>query len=78
MNFLQFLKGLQLLTDDIHVLKIILNDHILHIVSKRPEDKMKDLLSQLMNLLKDKEIVEFLGLLHKSIQGYYKQYTNGK
>ncbi|CAD8200353.1 unnamed protein product [Paramecium octaurelia] len=78
MNFLQFLKGLQLLTNDIHVLKIILNDHILHLMSQGPENKMKDLLSQLMNILKDKEIVEFLGLLHKSILVYYKQYTIGK
>ncbi|CAD8095567.1 unnamed protein product [Paramecium primaurelia] len=78
MNFLQFLKGLQLLNNDIHVLRIILNDHVLHLMSQGPENKMKDLLSQLMNILKDKEIVEFLGLLHKSILVYYKQYTIGK
>ncbi|CAD8206712.1 unnamed protein product [Paramecium pentaurelia] len=78
MNFLQFLKGLQLITNDIHVLKTILYDHVLHLMSQGPENKMKDLLSQLMNLLKDKEIVEFLGLLHKSILVYYKHYTIGK
>ncbi|CAD8113687.1 unnamed protein product [Paramecium sonneborni] len=78
MNFIQFLKGIQLLTNDIHVLKTILNNHVLHLMSQGPENKMKDLLSQLMNLLKDREIVEFLGLLHKSILVYYRQYTIGK
>lgn len=31
-----------------------------------------------MCLLKDKEIVDFLGLLHKSVVVYYKFYTIGK
>lgn len=31
-----------------------------------------------MILLKDKEIVEFLGLLHKSILVYFKFYAIGK
>ncbi|CAD8117800.1 unnamed protein product [Paramecium sonneborni] len=78
MNFIQFLKGIQLLTNDINVLKTILNHHILHLMGQGSENKIKDLLSQLMNLLKDKEIVEFLGLLHKSILVYYKHYTISK
>lgn len=31
-----------------------------------------------MQILKDKEIVEFLGLLHKSIIVYYKYYAGNK
>jgi hypothetical protein len=31
-----------------------------------------------MNLLKDSQVVEFLGLLHKSILVYYKIYSNNK
>jgi len=37
---------------------------------------MKEKLSTLMELLKDSQVVEFLGLLHKSILVYYRVYSN--
>jgi len=39
---------------------------------------MKVKLTTLMDLLKDQNIVEMLGLLHKSILVYYRYYANGK
>lgn len=39
---------------------------------------MKSKLTLLMELLKDQQIVEMLGLLHKSILVYYRYYANSK
>ena len=45
-------------------------------MNKNGENKNRDLLGILMTILKDREVVEFLGLLHKAIVPYYKHYSN--
>lgn len=47
-------------------------------MNKNGENKNRDLLGVLMTILKDREVVEFLGLLHKAIVPYYKHYSNQK
>jgi len=47
-------------------------------MNKNGDNKIKDLLGTLMSVLKDKDIVELLGLLHKSIIVYYKFYAGNR
>lgn len=57
---------------------MILKEYILKLMNRNGDNKIKDLLGTLMSVLKDKDIVELLGLLHKSIIVYYKFYAGNK